>query len=175
MTSNGEEGMNQPALAAATALKYIEDQLAEERATKSALEDRANTVITSAGTLTTLLFALGALATKSTNYQLPGGSQVLLVVAVGCFLVAIVFALLAAAPASYSEVTMQSLRAVATPEAFGAPAADAEPKIASAMVDVIDGARSGNATKAKNLKNAVQAELAAAVVLAIAVVVVLVA
>lgn len=162
-------------MASAAALKYIEDQLAEERATKTALEDRSHTVIASAGTLTTLLFALGALATKSTNYVLPGASQVLLVVAVGCFLVAIVFALLAAAPATYSEVTVASLRAVATAEAFAAPAAEAEPKIARAMVEVIEGARSGNAAKANHLKHAVQAELAAAVVLAVAVIVVLTA
>jgi hypothetical protein len=175
MSSPGGQGPDQPALASAAALKYIQDQLAEERATKTALEDRANTVIASAGTLTTLLFALGALATKATNYELPAGSQVLLVVAVGCFLVAIVFALLAAAPATYSEVTVTSLRAVATAEAFAAPAAEAEPKIARAMVDVIEGARTGNANKAAHLRHAVQAELAAAVVLAIAVVVVLLA
>jgi len=175
MANLGGEGAEHPALASAAALKYIQDQLAEERATKTALEGRANTMITSAGTLTTLLFALAALGTKSTNYELPAGSQVLLVVAVGCFLVAIVFALLAATPATYSEVTVASLQAVATAEAFGAPAAEAEPKIARAMVDVIEGARTGNATKADHLKHAVQAELAAAVVLAIAVTVVLVA
>jgi hypothetical protein len=163
-----------PALAAAAALKMIEDQLAEERATKTALEARANTVITSAGTLTTLLFALGALATKSTTYELPAPAKALLVVAVACFLLAIVFALWAAAPATYSELSLGSLEAVATPEAFSAPAAEAEPKIAAALVQVIDGARRGNAAKANHLKRAVSAELAAALVLAAAVVVVLV-
>jgi hypothetical protein len=155
-------------------MKYIGDQLAEERATKSALEDRANTVITSAGALTTLLFALSALATKAAaTYELPGFAKVLLVVATFFFLVAIVFALRTAAPAAYAEVTVESLYDVATPEAFSAPAAEAEPIIAKAMVEVIEGARTGNGNKAKNLRRAVQAELAAAIVVAIAVVVVL--
>lgn len=164
----------EPVLASAAAMKYIGDQLAEERATKSALEDRANTVITSAGALTTLLFALSALATKAAaTYELPGFAKVLLVVATFFFLVAIVFALRTAAPAAYAEVTVESLYDVATPEAFSAPAAEAEPIIAKAMVEVIEGARTGNGNKAKNLRRAVQAELAAAIVVAIAVVVVL--
>jgi hypothetical protein len=158
-----------PASAAAATMKLIQDQLAEERATKSSLESRANTVITSAGTLTTLLFALGALVTKSTNYEVPGLTRVLLVLAVACFLVAIVFALNAAAPASYAEVELESLEAIATEQAFSAPATEAEPKIAKALVRVISRAREGNATKALNLKRAVKAELAAAVVLACAV------
>jgi hypothetical protein len=166
----------EPALASAAAMKYIGDQLAEERATKSALEDRANTVITSAGALTTLLFALSALATKAAaTYELPGFAKVLLVVATCFFLVAIVFALRTAAPAAYAEVTVESLRKVATPEAFSASAAEAEPIIAKAMVEVIAGARSGNGQKARDLKRAVQAELAAAIVVAIAVIVVLTA
>lgn len=165
----------EPPLASAAAMKYIGDQLAEERATKSALEDRANTVITSAGALTTLLFALSALATKAAaTYELPGFAKVLLVVGTFFFLVAIVFALRTAAPAAYAEVTVESLYAVATPEAFSAPAAEAEPIIAKAMVEVIEGARTGNGNKANNLRRAVQAELVAAIVVAIAVVVVLV-
>ncbi|MER6975133.1 hypothetical protein ABT304_29005 [Nocardioides sp. NPDC000445] len=166
---------DKPASASSAALKLIEDQLAEERATKAALEARANTVITSAGTLTTLLFALGALATKSNTYDLPDLAKGLLVMAVFCFLLAILFALRAAAPATYSELSVKSLQAVATVEAFNAPATEAEPKIAAALVEVIDGARTGNKKKADHLNRAVRVELAAATVLAIAVIVVLVA
>lgn len=173
MTSTDPDA--QPALAAAATLKYIEDQLTEERATKTALEGRANTVITSSGTLTTLLFALSALGTKkASTYQLPNAAQYLLVLAVVCFLAAIAFALLVAAPAAYAEVTTESLEAIATPEAFGASEAEARPKIAAAMVAVIKGARAGNKKKAEHLRNAVVAELGAAVALAIAMVVVLI-
>lgn len=174
MTDLQRRDGDEPVLASAAALKLIEDQLAEERSTKAALEARANTVITSAGTLTTLLFGLSALATKSNTYALPDLAKGLLMLAVFCFLVAILFALWAAAPATYSELSVKSLRDVATVKAFGAPATEAEPKIAAALVEVIDGARIGNKKKADHLKRAVIAELGAATVLAIAVIVVLV-
>lgn len=164
-----------PPTAAALTMKLIDDQLTEERATKASLESRANGVIASAGTLTTLLFALSAIITQSKDYQLPGLAKALLVLAVVAFLVAITYALRAASPATYQEVETQSLYDLSKADVLSAPATEAEPHIAVATVRVIDGARRGNAGKAKDLKSAVQAELAAAVLLAAAVTTILLA
>lgn len=163
-----------PMTAAALTMKLIEDQLTEERATKASLESRSNGVIASAGTLTTLLFALAAITTQATSHQLPSLAKVLLVVAVVSFLISIWFALRAATPATYQEVETGSLYALATTDALSAPAIEAEPAIAKATVQVIEGARRGNAAKARALKTAVQAELTAAVLLAAAVATILV-
>jgi hypothetical protein len=164
-----------PATAAALTMKLIDDQLTEERATKTSLESRANGVIASAGTLTTLLFALAAVITQAKDYQLPGLAKASLVLAAVAFLISIIYALRAASPGTYQEVETQSLYDLTTAEALYAPVTEAEPRIANATVQVIDGARQGNAAKAKDLKFAVQAELAAAILLAAAVTTILLA
>lgn len=56
--------------------------LAEERERKKSIEQRGLSVVTSSGTLATLLFALAVLVTGSKGFQLPGSSRQLLVASV---------------------------------------------------------------------------------------------
>jgi hypothetical protein len=156
-------------------MKLVEDQLAEERSTKSSLEARAIGVITSAGALATLLFALAALVTQPLTYELPDAARVVLVATLAAFIAAAVLAILAARPGTYQEVTVESLRAAAAPGAMAAPAEQGEAAIAAVLVDIIATARTKNARKATLLRRAVTVEAVAAVLLAVAVAIVLLA
>jgi hypothetical protein len=150
-------------------MKLIQDQLAEERSTKSSLEARAIGVITSSGALATLLFALAALVTKASDYELPTPARGALGLTLVAFVAASVLAILAARPDTYQEVTVGSLRAAAAPQAMAAPAGEGDPAIAAVLVDIIERARTKNATKAKYLRAAVACQVVGAVLLALAV------
>lgn len=162
-----------PATSAAATMKLVEGQLAEERATKSSLEGRAIGVITSSGALATLLFALAALVTKPADYAPAVVIRILLVATLVAFMVAIVQAILASRPGTYQEVSLESLRDVATMTAMGAPADEGEPEIARMLVTIIEKAREQNAEKARFLKKGVTAEAVAAVLLTVAVALIL--
>jgi hypothetical protein len=161
------------ATSAAAVMKLVQDQLTEERSTKSSLEARAIGVITSSGALATLLFALAALVTRPAAYQLPDLARLVLTATLVAFMVAAVLAIIAARPGTYQEVTIDSLRAAATQEAMGAPAEQGESAIANVLVDIIAKARHKNGNKARFLKAAVTVEAIAAVLLAAAVAIVL--
>ncbi|MFG1911508.1 hypothetical protein [Kribbella sp. NPDC048928] len=163
-----------PPTAATEVLKLIQDQLAEERSTKTSLEGRAVAVITTSGTLTTLLFALSALVTKGSDYSLPWPARVLLILAVAAFLAAAVIAILAARPQAYREVTVDSLREAAAAENLALPASEAQPEIAGGLIDIIQRSRENNGTKADRLKAAIGAEVAGIVLVAAAVVTILI-
>ncbi len=165
----------QSTTAAAQTLKVIADQLDEERATKTSLESRATSVITTSGTLTTLLFALAAVVTQKDSFDLPVLAKVFLVAATASFMGAVVLALLVARPTHYKEMDEDSLRAIASADALAAKAVEAEPVIAKALVEIILGARDKNAGKADLLGLAVLVEVIATVLVGAAVVSILLA
>ncbi|MGJ7442151.1 hypothetical protein [Aquipuribacter sp. MA13-6] len=162
-----------PTTSAAAVMTLIEGQLAEERSTKASLEARAIGVVTSSGALTTLLFALSALVTRPTDYELPGPARYVLLATLLAFLLAAVLAILAARPGTYHEVTVESLEEAATAGSMASPVDEGSPKIATVLVDIIRKARVRNGKKATFLKAAVTCQVAAAVLLSIGVGVVL--
>ena len=168
-----EEPPSAPVTSAAAVMKLVEDQLVEERATKSSLEARAIGVITSSGALAALLFALAAVVTKPANYAPALAIRILLGATLVAFMVAIVRAILASRPGTYQEVSIESLRDVATITAMGAPADEGEPAIALMLVTIIEKAREQNAQKARFLKQGVTAEALAAALLTAAVALIL--
>jgi hypothetical protein len=155
-------------------MKLVQDQLAEERSTKTSLEARAIGVVTSSGALVTLLFALAALVTTPTGYELPDPARVALFATLVAFIGAAVLGIIASRPEAYQEVTVDSLRAAATPSQMGAPAAAGEAEIASVLVEIIATSRTENGKKAQHLRQAVTLEAFAAVLLAVAVTIILV-
>ena len=94
------------ATSADAVMEHVQDQLTEERGTKSALEARAIGVITSAGALVTLLFALAALVTKPQAYELPGAARLVLGITLIAFIASAVLAIIAARPETYQEVSV---------------------------------------------------------------------
>jgi hypothetical protein len=143
-----------PAIAA-----FLTDQLTEERSRKVSLENRAIGVITTSGALVTLLFGLAALVTSGDAFFLPVAARVALMLALVPFILAAVLAVVIASPAVYREATVESMRKLAAPDVWLAPAAEAGPKIADITVRIIDGARHANGRKATLLRWAAWAEV----------------
>lgn len=153
-------------------LKVIQDQLAEERSSKSSLEGRATAVITTSSSLTTLLLGLSALA-KSAVVGVPTSVRALLVCAVTAFVLACITAILAASPRAYDEFTVESLRSVSTPKSLSRPAESVEAQVATGLVSIIEAARTQNGRKATLLKRAVMFEVVGTALVGAAVAVVL--
>lgn len=153
-------------------LELVREQLTEERARKASLEQRGITVITSSGTLVTLLFGLTALATKTQNYELPPPAGAMLALAALLF----VFAALAGIAANwafyYIEVEPDGLRGLQD-EDWGGDEGEAAKAVAAAWTDIIEDARIHNALKGKIVRVAMSAEAGALASVLAAVVVVL--
>jgi hypothetical protein len=159
----------EPAKSGSAIRNLIQDQLAQERSLKDSLESRASVVIASAGTLVTLLLALVALVSKPDPSSFPVASRFLIGAAIAGFLLAATLAILAIRPREYAVVDVQSLREMASSQAYDAPASVGEPKIALAQVQLIEKTRLGNRRKARFLMRAVLAEMVAVAFLGLAI------
>jgi hypothetical protein len=166
-----DSGIERSAAEPFTAL--ITEQLAEERATKSSLEQRGNLVITTAGTLATLLFALAALVTAEKKFLAPESARLLLAIATAFFVAAAVCGLLANLPWKYEEVTEAGLLRIVQPDVWHASADLASRRTAEAHVRVIIAARRANILKAWWIRLALFSEIVAIALVASAVSVVL--
>ena len=94
--------------------KYMEAQLAREEERKKWFEARGVTVITTSGTLATLLLGLIAIATKSTQtFTLPDASKTPLGLALVAFAVAALLAIFTNVPRSVDEADPEGLTAFA--------------------------------------------------------------
>lgn len=89
----------------------IERELDAQEARKASLEQRGLAVITTAGVLTSLLFALAAFSTPSTHaITLPKSARELLIAALVLFFVSAVGALVVNAPLIYQAVKPSDIR-----------------------------------------------------------------
>lgn len=89
------------------------DQLADERARKGSLEQRGIAIITSSGTLVTIVLGFVALATRNPSYTLPPGAVRLLVIALVALVAAAAAGLLINVPARVPIVDAEQLAATA--------------------------------------------------------------
>ncbi|MGA2514839.1 MAG: hypothetical protein ABSG37_14695 [Candidatus Limnocylindrales bacterium] len=151
--------------------QLIIEQLTEERARKTSLEQRGVGVITTSGALVTLLFGLSALATKNQAYVLPDPARWTLILVVALFLVASVLGLMTNVPLDYFEPTTQGLSSLVEPGAVDWPndATERAQLAAEARVTIIQSARHNNGVKAAWLLGAMLFEVVALIALAIAV------
>jgi len=88
----------------------LEKLNSDQDARKASIEQRGLAVITTSGTLATLLFGLVALFTKSADYQLPRQASGPLAVALVSFVAAAVLALLTNVPLFYKNFVGQKIR-----------------------------------------------------------------
>lgn len=140
----------------------ISEQLEEERARKQSLEQRGLAVVTSSGTLVTLLFALAALVTKPETFQLPPDSKKYLAVAVGAFAIAGVLGIFTNKPLRYEEPSTDWLRSLTAPTIWNnASEAIAARRAAESRVNTIDSFRSKNVQKVRLLAFAIGLEVVA--------------
>jgi hypothetical protein len=152
-------------IAGPAVMDVVRDQLAQERAIKSSLEARAGGVITSSGTLVTLLLAIIGLVSGPGGVHLAATAKALIVGSLVGFLAAAVLAMLAVRPRAYSGMDRADLKAISTEGAWKAPSTYAGPRIAGALVSLIDRSRDMNRIKAAQLGWAIRAEVGAIVFL----------
>jgi hypothetical protein len=153
--------------------QLIADQLTQERSRKTSLESRGVTVITTSGTLVTLLFGLTAGLTAASGFKLPSGAKLPLLLALIAFVIAAGFGILTNMPLRYQEATPEGLGKLVNAKYWTAPATTGELGVAAAQVALLSAARSADNLKVRLLIVAISAELLAVAFLAWAVAVIL--
>ncbi|HXP21413.1 MAG TPA: hypothetical protein VN840_17355 [Streptosporangiaceae bacterium] len=151
----------------------IADQLAEERNRKTSLEARGITVITTSGTLATLLFALTAGLTTAAKFRLPGPARLPLLLALVAFVAAAAFGLATNLPLRYQEPTSAGLARLVSARYWSGPAEIGQLRVAEAEITALAAARSANGRKVTLLLAAILSEVLAVVFLTWAIAVVL--
>src|SRR4051794_19058062 len=130
------------------AAEFIAAELEAERTRKSSLESRGLAVITSSGTLVTLLFGLAAVVTKATGFALDDPARWLLVAAAMLFVLAAALGIACNAPARYFQIDPASLTVFVTPSVWVEEAIDAKRELTAARLAELADARSRNQRKA---------------------------
>jgi hypothetical protein len=134
------------------------------------LQQRGLAVVTSSGTLVTLLFAIGAVAIEATDFTLPELAKVLFALALVAFAIAGIFGILANRPDYYEEVDTAWLRKAMSPVAWNYNnLALAKRRTSEARVKSIDSFREKNQQKVKLLTRAIGSEVAAVGLVAVGV------
>ncbi len=147
-------------------LDYMKSLLATEEARKTSFESRGVTVITTSGTLATLLFGLVAVVTGASTFVLPPRSHGYLVAAVIAFAVAVLLGIITNMPILYPEVNIdpQDITNMVTDGPI-----TADVMVARSVRSILNGTRRANNIKSYFLLAATSAELTALVILTIAV------
>jgi hypothetical protein len=148
--------------------EYIKDQLAEQDARKESIEKRGLAVITTSGTIVSLLFALVAVLTGADEYTLPTDAEPWLGAALIAFVLAALAGIVANLPLLYLAVEAPELRRLLD-EFWDNDPVVAEKRVAATQLKVLTRAKSMNAFKGWILVGAVLAELAAVAFLAVAI------
>jgi hypothetical protein len=140
---------------------YIKDELAGQEARKASFEQRGLAVVTTAGTLVTLLFGLAALSTATAKGSpLLSEEKVWLGVALGLFVISAILALATNFPLKYKGPEIADIieRLKATPEDSLEDAAYA---VAEVRGDILLAAQQRNTVKGRFLFAALVLEVAA--------------
>lgn len=153
---------------------YIGEQLAEQDTRKQSIEQRGVAVITTSGTLVSLLFGLGAVLTGVDEYELPHGAEPWLYASMIAFVLAAVGGIVTNLPLLYIGVSPDDLKDAVENLWDDAPNI-AEQRIAATQVKVLAKARTLNDLKGYFLLAAVGAEVVAVAFLASALSVILTA
>lgn len=131
------------------------------------MQQRGLAVVTSSGTLVTLLFAIGAVATETTDFTLPGLAKVFFALALVAFAAAGIFGILTNRPNFYEEVDAAWLRKTLSPVAWNYDnLALGKRRASEARVKSIESFREKNPGKANLLTYAIASEVAAVVLIA---------
>jgi hypothetical protein len=152
---------------------YLKDELARQDARQNSFEQRGLAVVTTAGTLVTLLFAVAALST-TTGSAISLGSEehTWLAIALGLFLLAAASALATNWPLKYRGPETVKILALLTASEEDAPN-DATRAVAETRAEILSAAQRKNKIKEHLLFGALALEFAAVSVVAVAIVEVL--
>jgi hypothetical protein len=147
--------------------EYLKDELARQDARKASFEQRGVAVVTTAGTLVTLLFGLAALSTAA-GAHIGAEEKVWLAVALVLFLVCAGFALAPSFPVAYKSIDIQGFMPVlnAEPE-YDEP--DAAHAVAELRASIVESAQKKTSFKGTLLFAALLFELAAVLCVGVAI------
>jgi hypothetical protein len=137
---------------------YVKELEDAQTARKASLESRGTAVITTSGTLVTLLFGLVAVLTGSKTFVFPSAGRDYLLAAVILFVLATSLGIVVNLPLFYkqTQLTGSDLKKV-----WNWPSGDAMAKIAVTRLVAIESAKKANAIKAWLLFAAGMAEFGA--------------
>jgi hypothetical protein len=152
---------------------YTKEQLEAEDKRKASFEQRGLAVVTTSGALVTLLFGLAALSTRSkSTFELESAARLPLVLALGLFVAAAIFALLTNWPLNYEWVDPCDVR-----RSLGKKPPPSEQRaakdIALTRLSVLEAAREKNALKGRLLIIALTLEVLAVTGVAVAIAIVI--
>lgn len=147
---------------------YVGQLAVEQDARKDSLEKRGLAVITTSGTLVTLLFGLVTLLTRSDEYVLPQSVHDLLGWALVAFVMAALLALLTNLPLNYANIDVAQSTAVFQGH-WDDSQSDGRRRVVATRLKVLETAQSRNKLKGWLLLVGMLAEVAAVVLLSLAV------
>lgn len=165
-------GSDEPATGAAQYATFVKGLLDAEEARRTVIESRGAGVITSSGALVTLLLAFAALVTKQDGFTLGTGTRILLTISVIAFIGAAVLAMTTYTPRTTEIVDANQLKTELR-KIWDQDTDYARIMITSTWLDQLGAAQRSNDTKAWLLVAAVLAEVAAVLMLGLAVLAVL--
>jgi hypothetical protein len=145
---------------------FVKLLLDAENTRRTTLEQKAGAVITTSGTLVTLLFGLVAVITGADTFTLPGPSHGWLVAAIVYFLAAAVLALLISVPLPYGQTDITATDLAGW---WNQPPEQALAAVSGVRLQALAAARRMNRFKARTLVVATAFELVAVLMLGIAV------
>ena len=144
-----------------------DDQLQEERQLKDSLAQRAAIVISTSGTLVTLLLGAAALVTRNQSFTVPNSVLVDAAIAVVLLIVAALAALLVNGAWKQGAVPVETLRSVNYKGSWAAVDCDKAQEIHDVRLDLTAQLRDANRWRARLLMLALSLECAAVASLAI--------
>lgn len=155
------------------ATAFVREELDAESERKASLESRAITVITSSGTLVTLLLGLAALVTKSSKFRLDRPERWLLAVSALLFVIAAAFGIVASTPFKFLLVDPRSLVSTVSAKVWATDGTELSRELTTARLAQLGDIRSRNELRAEILVAALTAQVTAVLLTATAVAAVL--
>ncbi|MFI8274153.1 hypothetical protein ACIGBH_04440 [Streptomyces sp. NPDC085929] len=141
-------------------VNLIEKLLDRERAIRASAQARGLAVITTSGTLVTLLLAFAALATRrQAVFSLPSSLELPVTLASAFLVLAAVFGLISNAPRRAVQLELRDLESALTPEHWNASPQDVVRKIAIKQLSVLINLSAHNGILANILATAIAAEI----------------
>lgn len=150
---------------------FIEGELKAERERRVALDTRGLAVVTSSGTLVTLLAGLGAFVTTNKTFVFPGEAAAPLAVALLAFATAASLGILASRNRYYDVALGETLTGMIE-DHWGDDETDARNNVAYINIKSTETLRQGNGRKADLVTAAMFAQLAALVLLSVVILIV---
>jgi hypothetical protein len=155
--------------------ELIKDQLQRERDRKDSFEKRAEWVVASSGSLTTVLLAIAAFVTKVEGFSLASWPRALLIATLLFFLICAMLAIRINRPVKYMETTIHDLEGIVIqPSYWKADESIGLRRTAENRVGMLDAARTANNRKAGLLRWCLRLQVAGISLLAGSVVLILI-